>query len=153
MALTVHVFATSRKDSLADLKKHTSIEDVKAWSSKVGNTAQGKATRTEINAELFKAAGDLQVIDSYAVVLYPPGDITGGQNTGKQIKSAINTRKIPFTWGLTPNPALPAGTYEIYLELITSSSGQKTNSDEGLEPLTEDDFNLNVDEGFAVKRL
>lgn len=118
MALDIHLFLTTRKDGLPDLRTHQDVEEVKAWFSKVRNVAVSHNRFNVISDALIKEAEPHPVVGGHSIVFYAPGELHEADEVGHELEKVFTKHHKSFDWHLGGNPHLQSGNFEVYVEII-----------------------------------
>ena len=130
MTFDIHLYITDHKDTLPDLHTMEHADDVRSWFSKVDDVCVHHDHFKNIDDELLKEAKNHTIVQGFAVVFYPPGEMLDADSeVGEQFKNLFKNHRIKFSWNLTPNPNLDPRFYDVYLELIVKKSEDEGGED------------------------
>lgn len=136
---TINLFVTSREDPVPDLDSFEDYHQIKKWGEEVRPHTLKYRVFKGISMELIDELKDIEILECYAVVLYPEGKMIEGDNLianellnflkENQVKlnwrlqetgrSAGRTAWKNFTYSLLKDPELGEGEFEVYLEVVT----------------------------------
>ncbi len=118
MAMDIHLYLTTRKDSLPDLGTFKHVDEVHSWFKKVDNIAVHHDHFSEINEGLLKEAKTHSIIEAYAVIFYSLGELFDADEVGEQLHVLFKKHRVKFSWSVTPNEKLKSKFYDVYLEIL-----------------------------------
>jgi len=122
MALDIHLYLTTKKDALPDLDSFKHADEVRSWFSQVKNVALHHNRFTEISDELIAEAEEHHILEAFAIIFYPPGEmLEADDQIGEKLDELFTRHKEKFSWSLTCEKNLEPGKYDVYLELIVES--------------------------------
>lgn len=118
MAMDIHLYLTTRKDGMPDLKSHKDVEEVRRWFSKVGNVAVHHSHFSEVRDDIIREASPHPILEGHSVIFYCPGELLDADEIGEELKVLFKKHHHPFDWHVAANPNLKPKNYEVLLEII-----------------------------------
>jgi hypothetical protein len=134
---TIHLFVTTRTDPVEDLDTLVNYEQFAAWENKVKPHALKYATYDGLTSGFIRDIGNYEILECYAVILYPKGKMIDASNLGHQMHAVLNQNRAKlrwkldktgkskasnteyFTFGMLADPELDGDEYLTYFEIVS----------------------------------
>jgi len=119
MDLAIHVYLTTRKDTLPDFSSYETEAEFYAWRNGVKGVALRSDVFNEITDEIFEEAEKHGVVAGYALVEHPTDEMwEANDEIAKKLNEMFKQRRYPFSWGLSRNENLSPGKFVVSLEIV-----------------------------------
>jgi hypothetical protein len=134
---TLHLFVTTRTDPVDDLDSLDDFAQFKKWEEEVKPHALKYGKYDGMTADFIKDVGNYDILECYAVILYPKGKMLEASNVGNEMLATLkqNRGKLRwklektgkskasnmeyFTFGMLADPKLKEDEFTIYFEIVS----------------------------------
>jgi hypothetical protein len=134
---TLHLFVTTRDDPVEDLDSLNDFKQFKEWEEEVKPHTLKCGKYDGMTADFIKDIGDYDILECYAVILYPKGKMLEASNVGNQMLALLkqnrgklrwklektgkskSTNMEYFTFGMLADPELKEDEFRIYFEIVS----------------------------------
>jgi hypothetical protein len=134
---TIHLFVTTRTDPVDDLDTLVSYEQFNRWEDEVRPHALKYEKYYSMSEQFIKDIGSYDILECYAVILYPKGKMIEASNLGSQMQDILKTNRAKlrwkldktghskssnreyFTFGMLADPELKGEDFQVYFEIVS----------------------------------